>query len=236
MVTLAKTFGFLLIILFSPLFILIALISLLSQGRPIIYKQTRIGLNFSPFTIYKFRSMHQSSEGINSFSTGHSYTATRWGQFIRKTKIDELPQLLNILKGDMAFIGPRPELPEFIEPKLFQYLNKIKPGLSGYSSILFRDESLKYKFLDPENSYKHVIEIKTFLDNYYVHKKGLIEDLKLIIFTILSIFFPKSMTIYFSKYLRERFDSEGQNLPYNIVEQININDDIKQKEQILGSN
>jgi lipopolysaccharide/colanic/teichoic acid biosynthesis glycosyltransferase len=235
MKTLAKTFGFLLLIVLSPFFILIALISLLSQGRPIIYKQTRIGLNFSPFTIYKFRSMHQSSEGINSFSTGHAYTATRWGQFIRKTKIDELPQLLNILKGDMAFIGPRPELPEFIEPRSFQYLNKIKPGLSGYSSILFRDESLKHKFLDPKNSYKHTTEIKTFLDNYYMHKKGLIEDLKLIICTILSIFFPKSMTIYFSKYLKVRLHLEGQNLPYNVAEQIDI-DAIKQKEQILGSN
>jgi lipopolysaccharide/colanic/teichoic acid biosynthesis glycosyltransferase len=235
MKTLAKAFGLLLLIVLSPFLILIALISLLSQGRPIIYKQTRIGLNFSPFTIYKFRSMHQSSEGINSFSTGHAYTATSWGQFIRKTKIDELPQLLNILKGDMAFIGPRPELPEFIEPRSFQYLNKIKPGLSGYSSILFRDESLEHKFLDPKNSYKHTTEIKTFLDNYYMHKKGLIEDLKLIIFTILSIFFPKSMTIYFSKYLKVRLHLEGQNLPYNVAEQIDI-DAIKQKEQILGSN
>ena len=86
--------------------------------------------------------MHKSSEGINSFSNGKVFSATKWGHFIRKMKIDELPQLYNIIKGDMAFIGPRPEIPEFVDFKSFRYLSYIKPGLSSYSTILFR-ESLK---------------------------------------------------------------------------------------------
>ena len=85
-------------------------LTLFSQGRPILFKQKRIGKDFVPFTIYKFRSMHKSSEGINSFSNGKTFTASRWGIFIRYMKIDELPQLYNILKGEMAFVGPRPEL------------------------------------------------------------------------------------------------------------------------------
>ena len=116
---LSKLIAVILFIILFPFLLIISIISLLSQGRPIIFKQTRVGINFKKFTIYKFRSMHKSSEGINSFSTGQVFSATRWGHFIRKMKIDELPQLYNIIKGDMAFIGPRPEIPEFVDSKSF---------------------------------------------------------------------------------------------------------------------
>ena len=79
-------------------------------------------------------------------------------------KIDELPQLYNIIRGDMAFIGPRPEIPEFVNFKSFKYLSYIKPGLSSYSTILFRDESQKFTFLDPKNSYKKINIRKKNLD------------------------------------------------------------------------
>ena len=148
---LSKIVAAILFTLLIPFLLIVSLISLLSQGRPIIFKQTRMGLNFKKFTIYKFRSMHKSSEGINSFSNGQVFSATKWGHFIRKMKIDELPQLYNIIRGDMAFIGPRPEIPEFVDFKSFRYLSYIKPGLSCYSTILFRDESQKFTFLDNFN-------------------------------------------------------------------------------------
>ena len=212
----SRLIAIVLFILLIPLFLLVSIISLISQGGPIIYKQTRIGFNFSPFTIYKFRSLHKSSEGINSFSTGKAYTATRWGSFIRKSKIDELPQLFNIIKGDMVFIGPRPELPEFVNYLSFKYLDIIKPGLSCYSSILFRDESYKFNFFNKENSYEEILEIKTYLDNFYRNKKSFFIDFKLVLFTIISIFFPKTMTKYFSNYISNLVSNNDMKIQSNI--------------------
>ena len=75
----------------------------------------------------------------HSFQDGNDEKVTNWGRFLRKTKLDELPQFFNVIKGDMRFIGPRPEVPEFVDKKSFYFLDEIKPGLSGYSSILFRN-------------------------------------------------------------------------------------------------
>mgnify|MGYP003980895517 CR=1 FL=1 len=231
----SKIIAIILLIFLLPFLLLVSLISYLSQGRPIIFKQTRVGLNFKKFTIYKFRSMDNSSEGINSFITGQVFSATKWGHFIRKMKIDELPQLYNIIKGDMVFIGPRPEIPEFINYKSFRYLSKLKPGLSCYSTILFRDESQKFTFLDLENLYKHTLLIKTFLDNYYSDKKNIVEDTKLVFITILSIFFPKAMTLYSSeKFLKLYSDNRisNYNVPFNPLRKAKM----KTKDQVLGSN
>ena len=85
--------------------------------------------------------MKKESDDLKTFKTGKAPKATQWGRFLRKSKLDELPQLINVIKGDMRFIGPRPEVPEFVTEDSFSFLNKIKPGLSGYSSILFRNES-----------------------------------------------------------------------------------------------
>ena len=231
----SKLIAVILFIILIPFLLFISIISLLSQGRPIIFKQTRVGINFKKFTIYKFRSMHKSSEGINSFSNGQVFSATRWGHFIRKMKIDELPQLYNIIKGDMAFIGPRPEIPEFVNFKSFNYLNYIKPGLSSYSTILFRDESQKFTFLSPGSSYKNTMIIKTFLDNYYLDKKNVIEDIKLVFLTILSIFFPKTMTKYSTENFLKLYYERHRDLKKFSSELI-IDKNVEPKEHILGSN
>ena len=131
----------LLAIALSPLLLGIAIANLIIQGRPIFFRQPRVGKQFKNFTIYKFRSIKNNANNQNSFSSGRVIQASRWGQFLRKTKLDELPQLLNVIKGDMRFIGPRPEVPEFVDKESFSFLKYIKPGLSGYSSILFRNES-----------------------------------------------------------------------------------------------
>ena len=232
---LSKLIAVILFIILIIFLLIISVLSLLSQGRPIIFRQTRMGLNFKKFTIYKFRSMHKSSEGINSFSTGQAFSATKWGHFIRKMKIDELPQLYNIIKGDMAFIGPRPEIPEFVDYKSFRYLSYIKPGLSSYSAILYRDESQKFTFLDQENSYKSTMMIKTFLDNYYLDKKNVIEDIRLVFLTILAIFFPKTMTKYSSKNFLKLYYEKYKNFK-NVPSEVIIKKSTESKEHILGSN
>ena len=131
----------LLAIILLPLLIIIALISFIIQGFPVIFVQPRVGKNFKKFNIYKFRTIRR--QGVDSIvsHTGDILQVSRWGKFLRKTKLDELPQLLNVIKGDMRFIGPRPEIPEYVDRNTFSFLKKIKPGLSGYSSIIFRNES-----------------------------------------------------------------------------------------------
>ena len=198
---LSRFLALLILLFISPVLILVSSISLLSQGRPILFKQQRVGKDFVPFTIYKFRSMHKSSEGINSFSNGKTFTASRWGIFIRYMKIDELPQLYNIIKGEMTFVGPRPELREFADNFSFSYLQSIKPGLTSYSSILFRDESLKIDFIEDQKNYDNVLNIKTDLDKYYAREKNIFLDFKLIVLTIFAIFFPKITSKLFNPYL-----------------------------------
>ena len=180
----------------SPLLLSIAICNLIIQGRPIIYRQERIGKNFKPFIIYKFRTMRNKGSKNHSFQSGNKEKVTRWGRFLRKTKLDELPQFFNVIKGDMRFIGPRPEVPEFVDKESFFFLDKIKPGLSGYSSILFRNESEIWSMIDAKDPYNNILKIKVALDKYYVNKKGFFEDLKLVGITILSLFIPKRMGHY----------------------------------------
>ena len=137
----SRTTAVVLLIILSPFLLIIGLGNLILQGRPIIYRQKRVGKDFQEFMIYKFRTMKNEDMGIESFNSGQTATLTRWGRFLRKTKLDELPQLANIIKGDMRFIGPRPEVPEYVSQDSFSFLRIIKPGLSGFSSILFRNES-----------------------------------------------------------------------------------------------
>jgi len=108
----SRTTAVVLLIILSPFLIIIGLGNLILQGRPIIYRQKRVGKDFQEFIIYKFRTMKNEDTGIENFNSGQTVTLTRWGRFLRKTKLDELPQLANIIKGDMRFIGPRPEVPE----------------------------------------------------------------------------------------------------------------------------
>ena len=192
----ARLTAVLLTLLLSPLLIGIALGNLLIQGRPIIFRQKRIGKDFKPFIIYKFRTMYVNPNDEIKFQTGDSDQTTKWGSFLRKTKLDELPQFFNVIKGDMRFIGPRPEVPEFVDKESFFFLNQIKPGLSGYSSILFRNESEIWSMIDSDDPYNNILKIKVGLDKYYVNKKSFFEDLKLVGITILSLFIPKRMGHY----------------------------------------
>ena len=162
----------LLIIILSPLLVCISIGNLMVQGRPVFFRQPRIGKNFKEFMIYKFRSIKNEASNFNSFSSGRNIQANEWGNFLRKTKLDELPQLLNIIKGDMRFIGPRPQVPEFVDEGSFSFLLKIKPGLSGYSSILFRNESEIWSMIDSDDPYLDILSVKVGLDKYYVNKKS----------------------------------------------------------------
>ena len=192
----SRIIALLFLIILSPLLLSIIVLSLLFQGYPIIFKQKRVGKDFKHFNILKFRTLKNNTNENDLFTTNFIYEISKWGKFLRKTKLDELPQLVNIIKGDMRFIGPRPEIPEYVVRGKFIFLNKLKPGLSGYSSILFRNESEIMSLIDNENPYDDILKIKIALDNYYTLKKGFIVDFKLVIITILSLFMPKKAGHY----------------------------------------
>ena len=188
----------------------------------------RSNKNFKEFNIYKFRSMKNGFSNQNSFATGRDSHANNWGKFLRKTKLDELPQLVNVIKGDMRFIGPRPEVPEFVDRDSFSFLEKIKPGLSGYSSILFRNESEIWSMIDSEDPYEEILKIKIALDKYYVKKKGFIEDFKLVGITILSLFLPKKMGHYLLLNLLS-IDDKGEFGLKDIISDVKIKNNVKNK-------
>jgi len=118
---LSRATAILLLITLSPFLLIIGIGSLVIQGRPIIYRQKRVGKHFKEFFIYKFRTMRIEDGDRNNFNSGQAAVLTKWGRFLRKTKLDELPQLANIIKGDMRFIGPRPEVPEYVSEESFSF-------------------------------------------------------------------------------------------------------------------
>ena len=116
---------------------------------------------------------------------------TTWGGLLRKMKLDELPQLFNILKGEMVFVGPRPEIPQYINADQFWFLNDVRPGLTDFASILLRDESSILRKIGGLDAYRDLLPLKYTLAEYYIQRKGFLTDFKIVVYTILSIIFPR---------------------------------------------
>lgn len=165
------------LILLSPLFLLVAILIKLDSKGPIIFKQIRIGKNSKPFYIYKFRSMKIDAPNLSTeeFINASDFT-TKIGKFIRKTSIDELPQLVNILKGDMSIVGPRPVIERevrLLEIRKECNVDSILPGITGLAQINGRDNIDDYE--------------KVKYDFEYLSKRNLVLDIKIIINTVLKV-------------------------------------------------
>ncbi|MEG2172290.1 MAG: sugar transferase [Desulfovibrionaceae bacterium] len=179
------TSGFL-ILLTAPVMLLAAVIIRLESPGQIIYAQKRVGLHEKEFTVYKFRSMRQDAEKDGAvWAQKNDSRVTRFGKFIRKVRIDELPQLWNVLNGDMSLIGPRPERMQFVEQlkldiPFYGLRHSVKPGVTGWAQVC-------YPYGASVEDARHKLEY----DLYYVKNMSLLLDIKIILKTIGVVLFPK---------------------------------------------
>ena len=180
------------IILLSPLFLLIILLIILDSKGGVIYRSRRLGRYQKQFDVFKFRTMHPNSDHLKLTIGNNDQRITKAGFYLRKYKLDELPQLFNVLKGDMSIVGPRPDVPEYSNYYLSHmpeyYL--MKPGITCYSSIYFSNESEIYRnSKDPEKLYiNHTIPEKVELDRKYFINQDLLTDISIIFRTFEKIF------------------------------------------------
>jgi len=180
------------ILLLLPVFILISISILIKSGRPIFYLQKRVGKGWNEFKVIKFRTMVNNAENIGpGVSLSNDKRVTAIGKILRKFKIDELPQFINVLKGEMSIIGPRPELLKYVDQYKNEYLNilKVKPGLSDYASVKFRNEaSLLQSSKDSEAFYlKNILPEKIKLYNKYIAEMNFFVDIKILFLTFKAI-------------------------------------------------
>ena len=191
------------LLVLSPLMIPLVIILRFSGEGEIFYKQNRVGINGKSFGLLKFATMLKNSPnlGTGNMTVKHDPRILPLGNFLRKTKINELPQLLNIFLGDMSLIGPRPLTKDHFDgykSSVQQAIASVQPGLSGIGSIVFRaEEEMLHQHADAKQFYKEFISpYKGGLEVWYVKNKGLLTYFILIILTVWVVVFPKSKAVW----------------------------------------
>ena len=179
-----RLFALFFLIIFFPLFFLVLLLIFIEDGFPVLFSQKRIGINFTFFKIYKFRSMKKNTPNVAThLLINPDQYLLKIGKFIRKTSLDELPNLINILKGEMVFVGPRPALYNQVDLtslRVAKGIDKLKPGITGWAQINGRDDIS--------------IERKVELEEEYLHKKSFLFDVEIIIKTFTNVLFSKGVS------------------------------------------
>lgn len=180
----SRLLALLLIILFSPLFLIVSIVILIEDGYPFFFTQKRVGINYTFFNIYKFRSMKRNTPNVAAhLLTDPDQYLLNIGKLIRKTSIDELPNLISIVNGDMVFVGPRPALynqDDLMELRVATGVSKLKPGITGWAQINGRDEIS--------------IAQKVQFEQEYLYKKSFLFDVEIIIKTFTNVLFSKGVT------------------------------------------
>lgn len=180
------------LLILSPLFLVVAIWVKLDSTGPVFYKQVRVGRNNKDFYLYKFRSMRVGSDKKGLITVGgRDPRVTRSGYYIRKYKLDEFPQLINVFKGDMSLVGPRPEVRKYVDlytPEQMHVL-EVRPGITDLASIRYRNENeLLAKASDPEQYYRDIVmQDKLRINLEYVRNHSFFGDICLIFKTFLSI-------------------------------------------------
>lgn len=178
-----KLSALILLILFSPIFIFVAIAIIVEDGLPVLFIQKRVGINYTFFKIYKFRSMKKDTPNVAThLLVNPDQYLLKIGKFIRKTSLDELPNLINIIKGEMVFVGPRPALynqDDLMAFRVATSVSKLKPGVTGWAQINGRDEIS--------------IAQKVQLEQEYLYKKSFLFDVEIIIKTFKDVLFSKGV-------------------------------------------
>jgi lipopolysaccharide/colanic/teichoic acid biosynthesis glycosyltransferase len=180
------------LVLFLPLFVIISLIILVDTKGSIFYTQKRVGKNKREFNLLKFRTMHHGADRAGLLTIGEQDSRiTKSGKWLRKYKLDELPQFLNILTGDMSIVGPRPEVKKYVNLYSNEQMRvlSVRPGLTDYASLKYIDENkILNSYPDPEKAYVEIImPAKLKLNLQYIEDKNLINDLGIIFQTLVRI-------------------------------------------------
>lgn len=195
------------ILFLSPLLIIVSMILKFTGENEIIYKQTRIGKDLKTFSLYKFATMlkDSSSFGSGELTQFNDPRVLPVGKFLRKTKINELPQLFNVLKGDMSLVGPRPQTRKYFNlysKSAKEHISKIKPGLSGIASIIFRNEEELLRYTEDPVKFDDecITPFKGDLEIWYVENKSLSNYLIIVFLTVAVVIIPSLNTYnFFSK-------------------------------------
>lgn len=188
------------IILLSPFIIIIALIIKLTSKGPILFMQERIGYKGKSFKIFKFRTMIADAEKVGKQITVHGDSRiTRIGKILRKLKLDELPQLFNVLIGDMSLVGPRPEVKKYVNMYTAEQREvlAVRPGITDFASIEFSNENeILGMSNNPEETYiNEIMPVKLKLNLKYINGMSFLTDLKLIYLTLEKVFINKNKSI-----------------------------------------
>ena len=178
----------------SPLMAIIAIALVAESGFPIFYRQKRIGKDGRPFTILKFRSMRANTSGA-AITAANDLRITRVGALLRKLKLDELPQLINVVRGDMRLIGPRPEVPDYVDVAnpLWRTVLRSSPGITDLATLAFRnEEEILGGVSNPDAYYRSsILPAKLHLNVRYQQSRTPARDLKLLWLTVRYSFFPR---------------------------------------------
>jgi len=188
--TLDVVVSLIVLVVLSPLLLVLAILVRLSSPGPVLFRQERVGLNGRPFTLLKFRSMRPASGGPE-VTAGGDARITPVGRFMRKWKLDEIPQFLNVLRGDMTLVGPRPEVPRYVAlytPEQMKVLS-VRPGVTGLTQLEYRNEETMLAGRDNVEEYyiKEIMPAKLALDLQYIRSRTLLGDLALMLRTIVEI-------------------------------------------------
>ena len=179
-----RLFALIIFIILIPVFVAVTLAIFIEDGFPILFTQKRVGINYTFFKIYKFRSMKKNTPNVAThLLTNPDQYLLKIGKFIRKTSLDELPNLINIIKGEMVFVGPRPALynqDDLMTLRVATGVDKLKPGITGWAQINGRDDIS--------------IEKKVQLEQEYMYKRSTLFDIEILIKTFTNVLFSKGVS------------------------------------------
>lgn len=190
-------FSFVLILIFFPIILILSALIVVDSGFPIFFRQERMGKNEKKFSILKFRTMKNNTATSDGITLQNDRRVTKIGKFLRKYRLDEIPQLFNIIKGEMSFVGPRPDLPKYymLDDYGYKSVLLVRPGITGEATLRFKHEDKILSISkNPEKTYiEEIFPQKVRLNIDYINNISILHDIKIIFDTVIEVFFKNKI-------------------------------------------